>query len=139
MSLEIWTSRISTKDPDAFDVTYKSGAKVFAPSWAIFKPMLDIRRSGRVATEEEWQNYARKYLLEMRASRKRHPEAWVTLLGRSRAVLVCYCVDPARCHRTLLGRFLEKLGAVFHGELEPREDRSYQEGLTRLAQELDEV
>lgn len=132
---EVWTARVSTTDPDAYDITIKSGDRVFAPSWAIFKPMLDIRRAGRKATDDEWRSYARSYLLEMRTSRRRHPEPWKALLARPRVVLTCYCTEPERCHRTLLGRFLEKLGATFCGELTIIDPG--QRELFELAQELD--
>jgi len=101
------------------NVTRKSGDKTFAPSWALLGPMIEIRRSGKVATDEQWKDYARSYLKEMQVSRARHPEAWAELLGRQRVVLTCYCTNPKRCHRTVLGRFLERrLGATFRGELE---------------------
>jgi uncharacterized protein YeaO (DUF488 family) len=118
VALEVWTARISTRDPDALNVTRKSGDKTFAPSWALLGPMVDIRRSGKVATEEQWKDYAKAYIKEMFASRARHPEEWARLLGRSRVVLTCYCTNPKRCHRTILGRILERLGATFWGELE---------------------
>lgn len=38
-------------------------------------------------------------------------------LARSRVVLVCYCTDPTRCHRSLLAGILGKLGADVRGEL----------------------
>jgi len=117
MAVTVWTARISTKDPDAFDVTRKSGSHVFAPSWKILGPMLDRRRVGRTTTNEEWREYARNYFEEMRTSLRANPDAWKALRARERVVLTCYCVNPARCHRTLLGKFLEKLGATFAGEL----------------------
>lgn len=135
--VEVWTARISTKDPDAYDVTIKSGDRTFAPSWSLFKPMLDRRRAGRRSTDEEWQAYARAYLLEMRESRRARPGPWRALLARPRVVLTCYCTEPQRCHRTLLGRFLAKLGATYHGELEPPEDDSAQRAIFDLVQELD--
>lgn len=117
MALKVWTDRVSSKDLDAFDVTRKSGHKAFAPSWAILGPALERRRSGREATEEEWKAYAAAYYGEMTLSRKREPDVWATLLARPRVVLTCYCTNPLRCHRTLLARLLEKLGATFEGEI----------------------
>lgn len=121
MPLAVWTARISTKDSDAFDVTRKSGNPTFAPSWKILGPMLDIRRVGRKATEEEWRNYARDYFEEMRASYRSDPTPWKTLLAKERVVLTCYCTNAFRCHRTLLGKFLVKLGAEFFGEVTERD------------------
>lgn len=138
MALSIWTARLSSKDPDAFDVTRKTGNVVFAPTWRILSPMLKIRREGRRATDEEWRAYARNYFEEMRSSLKSHPEAWKALRARERVVLTCYCTDPPRCHRTLLGKFLEKLGASFHGELDDRRVTQTQAELFKLAMTLDE-
>ena len=44
--------------------------------------------------------------------------AWDALLARPAVVLVCYCTDPARCHRRVLAELLAKLGAVDLGEVE---------------------
>ena len=147
MSVETWTARISTRDPDRFDITRKSGGpdgEVFAPSWAILRPALDARRKATamrdVADEmsdslvraayhakinesaddlerEAWERYVPAYMAEMRRSYADNRAAWEGLLARSRVVLVCYCTDAARCHRTLLAGILGKLGADVRGEL----------------------
>lgn len=116
---EVWTARISTRDKDAFNITRKSGAREFAPSWSLLQRMLEIRKSGRVATEEEWRWYMAEYLKEMSRSHQRHRDVWDALLARDRIVLVCYCTDPERCHRKVLARILGSLGANNHGELAP--------------------
>ncbi len=115
--LEVWTARISTRDPDAFNITRKSGHKEFAPSWETLQAMLEIRRSGRVATDDEWRWYVEEYLKAMGRSHRFHKAAWDALLARQRVVLVCYCVDPNRCHRSILARILESLGSINQGEL----------------------
>ena len=43
-------------------------------------------------------------------------ERWAALLARPEATLLCFCNDPARCHRTVLARLLVKLGATYCGE-----------------------
>lgn len=136
MPLEVWTARISSKDPDAFDVTRKTGCKTFAPSWAILGPALDRRRAGRETTAEEWKAYAVAYYDEMRQSRQAEPNAWAELLARPRVVLTCYCTRPSRCHRTLLARLLEKLGAKFEGEIAERDEG--QQDLFKLAMGLED-
>lgn len=137
MALVVWTARISTRDPDALNVTRKSGSAIFAPSWRIVAPALERRQAGREATDEEWKEYAQAYFLEMQASRRKNVEVWKALLARERVVLTCYCTNPARCHRTLLGRFLTKLGATFEGELaeQAKRDRT-QEELFKIAMDL---
>lgn len=133
--LELWTARISTRDPDAFNVTRKSGDPAFAPSWQTLVRMLDIRKEGRAASDEEWAWYVSRYRTEMRKSFESKPEAWKALLGRPRAVLTCYCVNPERCHRVLLARILVRMGADYRGELCP-EDTQERE-LFEIATELE--
>lgn len=116
--MEVWTARISTKDPDRFDITRKSGDPVFAPSWALLGPLIQSRREGHHQSDPEWKQYAATYLKEMAKSRRLNPAAWEALLARQRVVLVCYCsVNPKRCHRRILARILASMGAVDRGEL----------------------
>jgi uncharacterized protein YeaO (DUF488 family) len=116
--MEVWTARISTKDPDRLDISRKSGEKAFAPSWAILGPALQRRRAGIPQTEEEWKDYAALYLREMSISKRQNPDTWAALLARPRVVLVCYCSgDPKRCHRHILALILAHLGATYRGEL----------------------
>lgn len=98
--------------------------------------MLDIRAEGRAATPEEWRSYAQKYAAEMQTSRVAHRAAWDALLARQRVVLTCYCTDPLRCHRRVLGLLLAHLGADFRGEL-PRPDEAERDAF-RLAMDLGE-
>jgi hypothetical protein len=117
----------------------------FAPTWEILRVVLDARRSGDAKAYEatrEW--YAQSYTAEMRvsfgavpgskwwdsmSSAEQHdirfamqrgvvpnPPAWAALLARREVTLVCYCPTPDRCHRTLLARILERLGARYLGE-----------------------
>ncbi len=115
--MNVWTARISTKDPDRYDITRKSGNPIFAPSWALLGPLLSNRRAGHEQTEEEWRAYAAGYLKEMARSYKINRPEWDLLLARERIVLVCYCTNPLRCHRRVLARILASLGAVDCGEL----------------------
>lgn len=117
--LEVWTARISTRDPDAFNVTRKSGDPVFAPSWPLLKSALDRRRAGIPSTDETWATYSKSYLQEMTRSYAANRPAWDALLARPRVVLTCYCTNAERCHRTLLAKVLKHLGADFKGELPP--------------------
>ena len=71
----------------------------------------------RILREAAWEKYVPAYTQEMRNSYSRNRDAWNLLLARDRAVLCCYCVNPARCHRTLLAEILGKLGAEVRGEL----------------------
>ena len=63
-----------------------------------------------------WALYSAAYASEMRESYRTQRATWDALLARESVTLVCYCTDPARCHRTLLAGILAKLGATVVGE-----------------------
>lgn len=145
MTLIVFTSRISSRDPDRLDITRKSGGDfgiMFAPSWAILRPALEARRkaeenrkiadnypivmgnearSVRGAADRiedaAWAVYVLAYRAEMQESYRARRDVWAHMLAAPRRVLVCYCTDAARCHRTLLAGYLGKLGADVRGEL----------------------
>jgi hypothetical protein len=86
---------------------YKAEARVSyglargTPAWARQPP------EARALAEEAWERGVRPC-----------PEAWRRLLRSCLRVLVCYCSDSSRCHRTMLrAEILPALGAVDGGEL----------------------
>ncbi len=109
---------------------------MFAPSWPLLRTALDIRQSGREATEGEWRSYAASYLREMAASYRANRSCWDALLARPRVVLTCYCTKAERCHRRVLALVLERLGACYLGELPS--DGEIQRTLFDMAMALDD-
>jgi uncharacterized protein YeaO (DUF488 family) len=113
MPLQIYTARISCRDPDRLDVTRKGGS-VFGPSWAL----LNAGRSGAIS----WDEYVRRYTEQMRwcwqravgEAEDRHRaevrQRWLALLRRDRVVLCCYCPKPDGCHRLVLAGLLVRAG-----------------------------
>jgi uncharacterized protein YeaO (DUF488 family) len=93
---------------------------VFAPSWRILSPMLKARTL-HTETEAMWLDYVDKYTEEMRGSIVTFRPVWKEVLTREVVTLVCYCTDPARCHRTVLAGFLGKCGAKVMGERDEKE------------------
>jgi len=133
VTLTVYTARVSYGGADRLDVTRKSAGPdgiAFAPSWAILGPALKARevaewllkaslweREAAARIEREaWEAYVPAYLAEMRESWRANRHAWHALLARESVTLVCYCADPARCHRTLLAGILAKLGSTDAGE-----------------------
>src|ERR1700693_5153370 len=89
---------------DALDVTRGSGvgdALAFAPSSELLSWVKGEARRRRL--ESAWPIYRRRYLDEMDLSRNTDHPPWTRLLGRRSVTLLCYCDNPLRCHRYLLG------------------------------------
>lgn len=132
---------------DALDVTAKSGAGdglAFAPAWPILSPVLAARRrvkalaaelaaaehpeeahaaalaleAAEADAEALWEPYVEAFTAQMRESHGRPRSLpWRRLLALDRVVLLCYCTDPQRCHRTILARdILPRCGAIYGGE-----------------------
>lgn len=145
----LFTTQFSSRDPDRLDITRMGCERarvagepapgiIFAPSKELLRQGLADRAAARGNPEAErvaWESYAARYRIEMADSYRRHRDAWEALLGRERAVLVCFCsgedARTERCHRFLLARFLSspKLGALaadYRGELAaPRSKAAY--------------
>lgn len=135
MTLRVHTARISYAGVDRLDITRKSAKAdgiAFAPSWIILNPTLTLLRNtvaihngddgeaqcrAVILAGAAWDLYREAYTLEMRESYRRHRPVWDALLARERVVLVCYCTDARRCHRSVLAEILAKLGAINEGEL----------------------
>lgn len=114
----VYTARVTYAGPDRIDVTRKSAGVdglAFAPSWRILAPALRLRRSERLL-EADWQRYVEAYTQEMRDSYRSQRTWWDAALAREEITLVCYCTDPARCHRTVLASLFARLGATIGGE-----------------------
>jgi uncharacterized protein YeaO (DUF488 family) len=63
-------------------------------------------------TDARWTSYARKYLREMQRPEAQRVIALLAALGkRTNFSIGCYCENPWRCHRSLLGELLRAHGA----------------------------
>lgn len=138
MTLTVHTARIGPRlYDDELNVSRATGAGdglAFAPSWDLLRPVLEHRsllRTHLAASQPllvslehaAWRLYERAFHAEMRESYRRQRIAWDRLLARTSVTLLCFCTDPAHCHRTLLARdILPKLGAVFAGERAPAKE-----------------
>jgi len=120
--VSVYTSRVTYAGADRLDVTRKGAGPEglpFAPSWAILGPVITMRRLyGVVGVDQVWPKYVEDYTAEMRVSYRDHRPAWDAVLARSSVTLVCFCVDPTHCHRTVLAGLLIACGATGHGERE---------------------
>jgi uncharacterized protein YeaO (DUF488 family) len=107
--LKVYTSRINCKDKDKFDITVKTGSKIFAPTWDIVMGL----KNGKITQEQYEEEYHRLMVKSYNENR----EEWNKLLSRDRVVLVCFCRSGDFCHRYLLAKYLVKLGAEYKGEI----------------------
>lgn len=122
MTLQVHSARVTYSGPDRLDVTRKSGSEglFLAPSWRILGPALQARATDSVSLEQHWRPYHDAYVQEMRESWAANRAAWDALLAHERVVLVCYCTDAERCHRSILrAEILPRLGVRDCGEVQP--------------------
>lgn len=87
----------------------------------------ELEAKALALTDAAWASYRPRFIGEMRASLRTHRNDWWRLLVhgarccRGYLTLVCFCVDPTRCHRTIAGELLALASrgrAVFAGECE---------------------
>ncbi|HEY3499638.1 MAG TPA: DUF488 family protein [Polyangiaceae bacterium] len=128
MTLLVQTARLGYIGDDWLDVSLQGNTRreggghrgiglFFAPSPGLLYPYLSKRKFKR-ETPALWERYASDYTAEMRSSFRRYRKAWDMLLAFDRVVLLCFCTDSERCHRTVLGRdILPTLGADYAGEV----------------------
>lgn len=106
------------RDAEASRARHSAEAeRVATMAWITYVPayMAEMRLSYRGEQPKVWEPVeAEAWANGVRPNRP----AWEALLARSRVVLACYCVDPTRCHRTLLAGILGKLGADVREELQ---------------------
>lgn len=63
-------------------------------------------------TDSRWDIFTRRYLKEMRRPEAERVIALLAALGsQTNFSIGCYCENPWRCHRSLLGELLRQQGA----------------------------
>ena len=71
-------------------------------SWALSQPWTDKR----------WTTFARRYHSEMRKPAAQRLIALLAAVSSTTNFSIgCYCENPSRCHRSLLGELLQERGA----------------------------
>jgi uncharacterized protein YeaO (DUF488 family) len=76
-------------------------------------PSLETMKLGLAArSERDWNRFARKYRAEMaKPDASRALDLLAALSQGADFSVGCYCVDEARCHRSILRAMLENRGA----------------------------
>lgn len=70
--------------------------------------------AGRAQTDKDWARFVRAYRREMKEPAARHLLDLVVAMSTQPGADVavgCYCDDPQRCHRSVLGELLAEAGA----------------------------
>ena len=114
--LTVYTAQYRYSGPNRTDITVR-GAKppwdVFAPTWA----MVNEYNKGPKDEEAE-QVYTEKYNAIMDKAFMYNNKALMTLINSDETrVLVCFCGIWVFCHKVLLARRFESLGATYEGTL----------------------
>lgn len=88
---------------ELFDITVKSGFKLFAPEDAV----LWAYKRGEVSDDQ----YTDLYLERLRNNFRASPEGFRTFLEREgKTAVACYCPAGKFCHRHLFVSFIKELG-----------------------------
>ena len=109
--LKIWTAQYQYNGNDRIDVTIKSAKypwNVFAPTWEM------VMKYKRTLDENAYIN---AYSTIVDKAFEMHAKALSDLLKSDRTItLVCFCRPGDFCHRVLLAKHFESLGATYYGE-----------------------
>jgi len=111
----LYTAQYRYNGEDRYDITVKSGNKIFAPTWNI---VMDYKNN--IITAEE---YTKEYHNLMVKSYYNNLNEWNKLLNEEQITLVCFCKSGDFCHRLLLAEYLSKLDAEYLGERNLKEKR----------------
>src|SRR5688572_31695782 len=83
---------------------------VWLPELAPSRALVSYARA-KPWTDARWAAYARRYLSEMRRPEAKRLIALLAALSKQASVSIgCYCENPSRCHRSLLGELLREQG-----------------------------
>lgn len=109
--LTIYTAQYRYSGDDRVDITVKNAAapwSCFAPTWDM---VMEYKKTGNKET------YIAQYNAIIQKVMVNRYKAIQVLLNQDRTItLVCFCRAGEFCHRVLLAKHLESLGALYKGE-----------------------
>ena len=114
--LNIYTAQYRYKGPNRADITVKTAI----PPWNVFTPTWDMVMKYLKGPKDAIAEGV--YMVEYEkivaaAFRARGQELLSLIHSDETRVFVCFCKAGTFCHRVLLARHFESLGAVYHGEI----------------------
>lgn len=115
--LNIYTAQYRYTGLYRTDITVKTAKPpwdIFAPTWNMVMEYL----KGSKDTIAE-QVYVIKYeKIVIKAFKAREKELLSLIHSDETRVFVCFCKIGVFCHRVLLAKHFESLGAIYHGEIQ---------------------
>lgn len=106
--MKIKTARIGYKpgpDEMVLDITVKNNpGHVLAPTW----DMVNNFKSGKIS----WEIYKEKYIQLLRERWRSRKNEFIEIIEKGKTktiVLLCFCSDETKCHRSIAKEILEKI------------------------------
>jgi uncharacterized protein YeaO (DUF488 family) len=108
--LRLGTVRLLPRGVKKQDYAKLNYFDVWLPELAPSRALVSYAQT-RPWTDARWAAYARRYLSEMRRPEARRLIALLAALSNQASFSIgCYCENPWRCHRSLLGELLREHG-----------------------------
>jgi uncharacterized protein YeaO (DUF488 family) len=108
--LRLGTVRRPPRGVPSGEVASRDFYDLWYPMLAPSAEAVALARAAR--SESEWKRFVRRYRREMSQPQVRATlDLLAALSHRTDFSVGCYCVDAARCHRSVLGELLRERGA----------------------------
>jgi len=109
--LRIGTVRLLPRGVKKEDYAKRNLFDVWLPEVSPTRPLVAYAQA-KPWTDARWAAFRKKYLREMRRPEAQRVIALLAALGtQTNFSIGCYCENPWRCHRSLLGELLRERGA----------------------------
>ncbi|HEY3157737.1 MAG TPA: DUF488 family protein [Vicinamibacterales bacterium] len=109
--LRIGTVRLLPRGVKKGDYATRNFFDVWLPEVSPTRELVAYAQA-RAWTDARWAAFRKKYLREMQRPEARRVIELLAALGKQTNFSIgCYCENPWRCHRSLLGELLRERGA----------------------------
>ena len=109
--LRIGTVRLLPRGVKKEDYAKRNLFDVWLPEVSPTRPLVAYAQA-KPWTDARWAAFRKKYVREMRRPEAQRVIALLAALGtQTNFSIGCYCENPWRCHRSLLGELLRERGA----------------------------
>jgi uncharacterized protein YeaO (DUF488 family) len=109
--LRIGTVRLLPRGVKKEDYAKRNLFDVWLPEVSPTRPLVAYAQA-KPWTDARWAAFRKKYLREMQRPEAQRVIALLAALGtQTNFSIGCYCENPWRCHRSLLGELLRERGA----------------------------